>query len=602
MDGEKHGKRNWKEEREKYLKRQRIAVTVDSVMSGMCRDVRLKDDPSIPVLRVNAAECLDDPCREVRLNEDPNIPVVRVNAAECLDVPSFEALATRAPSGDPCLEMKTLVFVDSEEDGQGNKHEVNVMDTPSASVPVSVCPIPTCTSTDKKIRRHVYQKHLPFLFGEKSLDSVVLEKKYMSVTSLIQASLGFKTSWEDAVKKLNDSNVIPQTSEIHQTSEEMNAMCRYKGWNVPDRFTLHPINSPAVLLHWRCLVALLLYLTGEQQVDWCLKGRIAVDQPVAEGTSVSCTTMAECPSVSCTIPVEDVTEEEFSEMILIDEYKECESDENNNPDDLHAFDSHFHLDRTSRKIFGSVKSIKEVLSCTSFGLPNLPGKLVGGVMVYSEPLTYPNKFYVGKWKFALGVHPKHVQELTVERFLYLQSVIHLPEIAALGEIGLDRTVSPKYWSRQDETFRKVLALADPSKPIILHLRGPVDDHIGMDVNARALQIMLSICQRDQLIHLHCFTGNVELVQLWTEKFNKIYFGYTAAVQNFNKDQLQGLKCIPSDRILLETDSPYMSPKGKGCNTPAFIGDVASLVAAHRDVPATELLRQTSKNGYTLYGQ
>ena len=107
-------------------------------------------------------------------------------------------------------------------------------------------------------------------------------------------------------------------------------------------------------------------------------------------------------------------------------------------------------------------------------------------MVYSEPLTYPNKFYVGKWKFALGVHPKHVQELTVERFLYLQSVIHLPEIAALGEIGLDRTVSPKYWSRQDETFRKVLALADPSKPIILHLRGPVDDHIGMDVNARAL--------------------------------------------------------------------------------------------------------------------
>ena len=85
----------------------------------------------------------------------------------------------------------------------------------------------------------------------------------------------------------------------------------------------------------------------------------------------------------------------------------------------------------------------------------------------------------------------------------------------------------------------------------------MDDHIGMDVNARALQIMLSICQRDQLIHLHCFTGNVELVQLWTEKFNKIYFGYTAAVHNFNKDQLQGLKCIPTDRILLETDSPYI---------------------------------------------
>ena len=78
----------------------------------------------------------------------------------------------------------------------------------------------------------------------------------------------------------------------------------------------------------------------------------------------------------------------------------------------------------------------------------------------------------------------------------------------------------------------------------------------------------------QPIFLHCFTGIVELVQPWTEKSNKIYFGYTAAVQNINKDQLQGLKCIPSDRILLETDSPYRSPKVKGYNTQAYIGDVA----------------------------
>ena len=51
----------------------------------------------------------------------------------------------------------------------------------------------------------------------------------MSVTPLIQASVDFKSSWEDTVKKLHDSNVIPQTSEIHQTSEEMNAMCICKG-------------------------------------------------------------------------------------------------------------------------------------------------------------------------------------------------------------------------------------------------------------------------------------------------------------------------------------------------------------------------------------
>ena len=74
------------------------------------------------------------------------------------------------------------------------------------------------------------------------------------------------------------------------------------------------------------------------------------------------------PSASCIIPVEDVAKEEFSELTLIDKYKESESDENNNPEDLHAFGSHFDLDKTSRKIFGSVKTVEEVFSCTSFGL------------------------------------------------------------------------------------------------------------------------------------------------------------------------------------------------------------------------------------------
>lgn len=112
------------------------------------------------------------------------------------------------------------------------------------------------------------------------------------------------------------------------------------------------------------------------------------------------------------------------------------------------------------------------------------------------------------------------------------------------------------------------------------------------------------CQRIRPISLHCIIGIVELnsVQQLTEKFNQMYLGYTTVVQNFNMDQFQGLKSIPNDRILLESDSLYMSPIGKECNTPSFIGDVASRVAAHRDVPMTELLLQTYKNSYSLYGQ
>ena len=77
-------------------------------------------------------------------------------------------------------------------------------------------------------------------------------------------------------------------------------------------------------------------------------------------------------------------------MIAVDEYKKCESDKNKNPDDLYAFDSHFHLYITSRKIFGSIKTAEEVLNCISVGHP----KFVGSVVVYSEPLSYPKQFSV----------------------------------------------------------------------------------------------------------------------------------------------------------------------------------------------------------------
>lgn len=63
---------------------------------------------------------------------------------------------------------------------------------------------------------------------------------------------------------------------------------------------------------------------------------------------------------------------------------------NNNPDKLNAY-NHYHFDRTRRK---------DVLKNTSVGHPNLSVKLVGGVMVYIEPLLYPEKFYLGRWKLT----------------------------------------------------------------------------------------------------------------------------------------------------------------------------------------------------------
>ena len=70
---------------------------------------------------------------------------------------------------------------------------------------------------------------------------------------------------------------------------------------------------------------------------------------------------------------------------------------------------------------------------------------------------------------------------------------------------MDLAVSLKHWYRQNETIRKDLALANATKTLILRIKGPRDDHIGIDINGRSLQIMLFICQKHLIAPLGMFS-------------------------------------------------------------------------------------------------
>lgn len=87
----------------------------------------------------------------------------------------------------------------------------------------------------------------------------------------------------------------------------------------------------------------------------------------------------------------------------------------------------------------------------------------------------------------------------------------------------------------------------------------------------------------------------------TLNYSNVYFGFTGAVENFGTDQIAGLQSVPMNRILLETDSQYMRPGGGGIITPAFIGDVASVVASKLRIPVQHLLNSTVQNSRQLYG-
>ena len=201
----------------------------------------------------------------------------------------------------------------------------------------------------------------------------------------------------------------------------------------------------------------------------------------------------------------------------------------------------------------------------------------------------------------MGVHPKHVNELGSAKFQLLSSLLRSPRVVALGEVGLDRSVPSSKWQEQRVVLRKVLTLLTSDRVLILHLRGARQDPTGQDVSADCILMLIEAhVDRMQRIHLHCFKGNREMVGRWLTHFPNAHFGFTAAVTSFSDEQIEGLRSIPEDKLLLETDSPYMRPNGGGTNTPAFLGDVANDIAPFLDLTVRQLLTLTESNARALY--
>jgi TatD DNase family protein len=565
----------------------------------MCVDIRLKTNPDLEIVRENAADDDNDHIDKVAEPQDraevlssAESSVTRDTADEdcakskkILDATAGPEMDTSAPIPARVVPVKRACStrqVETKDQQLGSSKRARM--DPDLSITVipkpiiaQRCPYPNCQRREKKIKRHVQRQHLPKIFCDirpvRSIDEIALcQLKYSSMMSLVVAALGEDADLSTAVDYVNRSGLIPKNTTVHSDTRTcMRRLCTSQGWTEPEEgFTVAPINSPAALFHWRCLIVLLSLLQPFQREEFRTNGRVTsdVEQSINTGDGM--------------VPIVDSsTEDDFT---VIDVSYGSDIEVNNpaisrpeQPDVLEvcseeivtvdeAFDSHFHLDRTSARIWktSSGRSVEELIS---YGMsckspPSLEVTVPGGVIVYSEPCSYPEIEPVRKpWGIAVGVHPKHTDELTPERFLRLKDLLDLPYVVALGEVGLDRTVPVKLWRRQEEVLRQMLTLARKDRVIVLHLRGTSHDRIGMDVHARCMQILQKSCHSDQPIHLHCFTGDSELVKEWMDGFSCVYFGFTGAVENFSKDQIAGLKSVPMNRMLLETDSPYMRPGG-----------------------------------------
>jgi TatD DNase family protein len=221
--------------------------------------------------------------------------------------------------------------------------------------------------------------------------------------------------------------------------------------------------------------------------------------------------------------------------------------------------------------------------CVSVDMPDFPQ-----VLALAE--QYPHIYA------SVGVHPDYedTPEPSVDQLVELAQ--H-PKIVAIGETGLDyyRLEGDLEWQR--ERFRThIRASRRSGKPLIIHTRSASEDTIrimreegaGTDAGGAAGV-------------MHCFTESLEVAQAAMEM--GFYISFSGIVTFKSARELQAVaKAVPLERMLIETDSPYLAPvphRGR-MNEPGYVAHVAEFIATLKDVSLRDVAQQTTDNFFNLF--
>ncbi len=218
--------------------------------------------------------------------------------------------------------------------------------------------------------------------------------------------------------------------------------------------------------------------------------------------------------------------------------------------------------------------------CISVTLPELPA-------VLQLAADHPNLYA------TVGVHPD-TEDGAEPSVAELVALAARPKVVAIGETGLDyyRLTGDLTWQR--ERFRNhIHAARETGKPLVIHTRSAADDTLAIMREERA---------GDAGGVMHCFTETWEVAAAAIELGFHISFSGIVTFKN-----AAGLKevarRVPLERMLIETDSPYLAPvpfRGK-TNQPAYVRYVAEEIARLRDVAVDEIAAVTSANFFRLFG-
>lgn len=194
---------------------------------------------------------------------------------------------------------------------------------------------------------------------------------------------------------------------------------------------------------------------------------------------------------------------------------------------------------------------------------------------------------------AVGVHPNHVADVEAADLPQLREIQNDPGVLALGEMGLDYHYGQKTRQKQAEFFEYQLQVATSvNKPVVIHCREASHDCLAILGNHPGVRAVF-----------HCFTGTLaEGRQVLDAGY---LLGFTGVVTFKNSDELREVvRITPLDRLLVETDAPYLTPepmRKQKVNEPALVMHTAAAVAAIKGIAIEELDAATTMNVERFFG-
>jgi TatD DNase family protein len=197
---------------------------------------------------------------------------------------------------------------------------------------------------------------------------------------------------------------------------------------------------------------------------------------------------------------------------------------------------------------------------------------------------------------AVGLHPLDVDQWTPDSQSQIRQLAQSDSrVVAIGETGLD-FFKAKNWNQQQAAFEAQLHIArELDLPVIIHCR---------DAAAEMAQVMQTFWDIHGAVKgvMHCWSGTPDETQWFLDL--GLFISFSGIVTFKNAEGVKrSAQMVPGDRLLIETDCPFLSPvpkRGERRNQPAYVRYVAECLSAVRGIPLEELAAQTTRNACTLF--